>query len=660
MSTKPFSSLHPSVGADSNAHPSLVTTTIANPHIMTLLAEVNFNVEMRGLAANAHASFGHMYQPRLRKSLDTQQAVSHLDTISCWKAMSYVQAHELALWESLFHQCLVSQIEKRLRRTAIIQLSKRKDYVDEVSLLPCLMQSFPENYACFINIDVSGLLQDMIGAYCKELTSPAVMRNLQWALGSGSLHSFIYNFISIQDCFKNTPTGPCLFVKYSIDWFSFPLIAVTADIAWHPPVFYFKLAPAQIKPGAHYGIAPCRRPVRQDAGISECKSFPDHVEYVVTKSSSVAKWYHKGRFFLMQAPDRLEGNNAAVLETIMQAKVITRFPKNVLFERTSRYVIKVELAHAREVNSMTETHGVPTTLALVIPPHKSTNSLQSHGCRHVPTSPPDSLVELVDRGPDPNSECCDSKEYVEPVASGVSMQNVHDPELETGKKAPKKRTNSSREDNAIHPDDNRTHGAPDIQLKRRKLKKTDVADSQVESPPTDLSCSMLQSAQDDTPDDKFCTREMRRLSISINMAAPLIKTDSPSSQLQNESEKVIYRKPDRVRNEPYPTPPSTPSSLASSSDYGNYCSRVERPGTHTSQMAQARNGSLCLYELSQDTIQHNYHEFEAMALCQSTKQADWGDSSFEKIFMEESDAEGWHSSDVDDVDEEMDGYGMGM
>lgn len=40
--------------------------------------------------------------------------------------MSYVQAHELALWESLFHQCLVSQIEKRLRRTAIIQLSKRK------------------------------------------------------------------------------------------------------------------------------------------------------------------------------------------------------------------------------------------------------------------------------------------------------------------------------------------------------------------------------------------------------------------------------------------------------------------------------------------------------------------------------------------------------
>lgn len=40
--------------------------------------------------------------------------------------MSYMQARELTLWESLFHQCLVSRIEERLRRTAIIQLSKRK------------------------------------------------------------------------------------------------------------------------------------------------------------------------------------------------------------------------------------------------------------------------------------------------------------------------------------------------------------------------------------------------------------------------------------------------------------------------------------------------------------------------------------------------------
>lgn len=40
--------------------------------------------------------------------------------------MSYMQARELALWESLFHQCLVPRIEERLRRTVIIQLSKRK------------------------------------------------------------------------------------------------------------------------------------------------------------------------------------------------------------------------------------------------------------------------------------------------------------------------------------------------------------------------------------------------------------------------------------------------------------------------------------------------------------------------------------------------------
>lgn len=344
-----------------------------------------------------------------------------------------------------------------------------------------------------------------------------------------------------------------------------------------------------------------------------------------------------------------------MLKTIIQAKIITPFPENVRFERTSRYAIKVALAHAREVDSVTETHGAPTTLRWVIPPHKSTNSLQSHGFRHVPTSPPDSLVELVDRGPNPDSEYCYWKGYAESAASGVSMYNVHDLELKPDQKAPRKRTNSSCEDNATCSDEDRMYSASDIQLKRRKLEKTDMANNQVESSPTNLSYLMLQPAQDDTPDDEFCTRETRHSGISTNTAALSIKTDSPSSQLQNESEKVIYKNPDRVRNEPYPTPPSTPSTLGSSSDYGNYLFGVGHPGTHTSPIAQARNGFQSPWELSQHTIQHNYHEFKAMALRQSTKQADWGDASFEKIFLEESDAEQWHSSDVDDLDEEMDG-----
>ncbi|KAH7552928.1 hypothetical protein BM1_07901 [Bipolaris maydis] len=660
MSTEPLSQLHPTVGADSHTHPSPVTTTVASPHIVALLAQVTFDVEMRGLAANPNAPPYKMYQPRLRKSQVTRQAVSHLDTISCWKAMSYMQARELALWESLFHQCLVPRIEERLRRTVIIQLSKRKDYVDQVSLLPCLIQFFPENYACFINIDVFRLLHDMIDAFYEECTSQSALRNLHWSLGSGDLHTFVYNYISMQDCFENTPAGPCLFVKCSVDWLSFPLIAVTADIAWQPPAFDFKLASSQKEPEAQCIVASYRHQIFQEPGISGCKSFPDCVKYVVTKSSSVAKWDQKAKLSCMQAPDRLEGNNLTVLETIIQAKIITLFPENVRFERTSRYAINVQLAHAREVDSVTEIHGASTTPALVIRAHKRASSLQSHACRHVHTSPPDSLIKLVDRSPDPDSECCYWKGYAEPAASGASMHNVHDLELETGQKAPRKRMNSSGEDKVTRPDENRMHSVTDIQLKRRKLEKTDMADKQVESPPTSLSHVMLQSRQDDAPDDKFCTRETRHSGISMNTPALSIKTYSPSSQLQNESDKMIYEKPGRLRNEPYPTPPSTPYTPSSSSDYGNYSFRIGHPGTHTAPMAQARNGFQSPYELSQHAIQHNYHEFREMALRQSTEQADWGDASFEKIFLEESDVEDWHSSDIDDLGEEMDGQGMDM
>ncbi|EUC42092.1 hypothetical protein COCMIDRAFT_29221 [Bipolaris oryzae ATCC 44560] len=604
MSTEPHSPLHQSVGADSHAHPSPVTTTIANPHMIALLAQVTFDVKMHGLAANSNAQPCKMYHPRLRKSQVTQQ-----------------------------------------------------DYVDQVSLLPCLIQSFPENYACFINIDVSSLLYDMIDAFYEERTSHPALQSLHWSLGSGDLHTFVYNFISIQDCFQNTPAGPCIFVKCSIDWFSFPLIAVNADIAWYPPAFDFMVGPAQIRPGARYIIAPCRRPILQEPGISGCKSFPDYVRYVVTKSSSMVKWDHKAKLFRMQAPDKLEGNTAAVLETIIQAKIITRFPEKVRFERRSRYAIKFNTVHARQFDSVTETHRALTTLILAIPPHKSTESLQLYGCRHGPTSLPDSLVDRVDRGPDPDPDSeCYKKGYAESAASSVSMHNVHDLELEPGAKVSRKRTNSSHADNATRADENFMNSAPDIQLKRQKLEKNNMADSHVESPPTNLPYPMLQSMQDDTPDAKSWTRESRHSGVLMNTATFSIKIDSPSSQLQNESDEVIHKKPNRVRNERYPTPPpSTNSMLGSSSDYGNYFHEAGHPCTHTSPIAQGRNGPRSPWELSQDTIQHNYHEFEAMALCQSKNQADWGDASFEEIFMEESDAEDWRSSDLDDLGEEMDG-----
>ena len=106
-------------------------------------------MDTHGLAASSDASTYEMYHPKLRKSDVTQQgaresnlshitiesrtffdltkaAISHLDTISCWRGISYAQALELTVWDRLFHHCLVSQIEQRLKNSIVTQLKNRK------------------------------------------------------------------------------------------------------------------------------------------------------------------------------------------------------------------------------------------------------------------------------------------------------------------------------------------------------------------------------------------------------------------------------------------------------------------------------------------------------------------------------------------------------
>lgn len=51
-----------------------------------------------------------------RSDIDLHIAVtSHLDTISCWKGLSYCQASELMVWYNIFNDCLTSLVEEALR-----------------------------------------------------------------------------------------------------------------------------------------------------------------------------------------------------------------------------------------------------------------------------------------------------------------------------------------------------------------------------------------------------------------------------------------------------------------------------------------------------------------------------------------------------------------
>jgi hypothetical protein len=146
----------------------------------------------------------------------------------------------------------------------------------------------------------------MIDAFYDDDPTHTAARNFCWSLDSGDLPSFVYNYIFMQDCFQNTPAGPCLFVEFSINWLTFPSIAITANVAWQPPAFEFKYVPTRIRPGARYVIAPYRRRIVEEPKLSGHKQYHDFVEYIVTKSASAIRWDHTVELFRAQAPDRVE------------------------------------------------------------------------------------------------------------------------------------------------------------------------------------------------------------------------------------------------------------------------------------------------------------------------------------------------------------------
>ncbi|EFQ86581.1 hypothetical protein PTT_18106 [Pyrenophora teres f. teres 0-1] len=304
-----------------------------------LLFGLKFHVELRGLAFDLHASPHEMYIPQLRKSESRSQPISHLDDISYWKGISNAQALELARWEHLFQQCLVRNIEECLRRSIIVQMKS----VNEYTLLPCLLQTIPKEHIRFIDIDVQHLIHNMIDAFYDQRPGETAARNFRWSYGSEDLASFVYNFLCTHDCFRETPAGPCLYVKCTLDWTEYPCLSAVVHIASQPPDVRFYNIPVQIASRGQYIIAAKFVPVLSGVENACYQRYTGGIVYTVKKSSSIIQWDPQGAMFRAQAPDNTEETPPKVDETLIEARDIIRFPEGVLFQRVSRYAITISV-----------------------------------------------------------------------------------------------------------------------------------------------------------------------------------------------------------------------------------------------------------------------------------------------------------------------------
>ncbi|KAE8829405.1 hypothetical protein HRS9122_09220 [Pyrenophora teres f. teres] len=278
MSVKQPPPLHTNFGVNGHAHPSSTAAAMSifdtkKQSLERLLFGLKFHVELRGLAFDLHASPHEMYIPQLRKSE-----------------------------------------------------SRSQQSVNEYTLLPCLLQTIPKEHIRFIDIDVQHLIHNMIDAFYDQRPGETAARNFRWSYGSEDLASFVYNFLCTHDCFRETPAGPCLYVKSS-----------------QPPDVRFYNIPVQIASRGQYIIAAKFVPVLSGVENACYQRYTGGIVYTVKKSSSIIQWDPQGAMFRAQAPDNTEETPPKVDETLIEARDIIRFPEGVLFQRVSRYAITISV-----------------------------------------------------------------------------------------------------------------------------------------------------------------------------------------------------------------------------------------------------------------------------------------------------------------------------
>lgn len=627
---------------------SVSSDDAVHEYLESLLANVAFNAELCGLALHSNAPPFEMHYPRLRRSESKQQAIDHLDMVSCWKGISNAQALEITLWERLFQRCLASQVEDDLRCRAIVQLSKVRDGVKDDELLPFLLQSLHSEQSRLVEVNLPNLIHDMIDAFYDDHPIQTAARNFRWSLGSGDLPGFVYNYIATQDCFLRSSEGMYLSAEVTLDCYTMPVVSVVARLRWQPPDIKFRPSPSQLGPRDQYIIAPYRVP-----DSSSYNRFSENVDYTVTRSTSMVQWDSLREAFRAQAPDTMTTS-----ETLVQASMVTQFPNNVRFERTSRYIVKVEVVDRLQVDAMPDKYRQQAADVSMLPMPPYTNKLYSK------------------------------------TRSSLSMRQHRDLNpgfFEASRKrhsdSPKKRKASlhSASNHAMSPVE-LMHGKPDTRLKRQKLGLPSGVDMHVAL--ADLlnhrtaaeDCRAMlealetfrQSMESRTSSDRrrasgLALRLHEAVAPALEVAHTAIIKDLSSlvdlKDLKDDCSTPVKEKnflfTCEISLSRLPTPPhpaiETDSSYASATESASNSSDLD-----TTKTIVGTNSARSLHsaELSQDEIQKNYREFEEVARRRKTNLAtvlscDVGDIDFERIFLEDSELEG-----VSGLSDDMDGLLM--
>ena len=106
-----------------------------------LFAELNIDVQLRGLLGADRCRVTDVYCPEVRRSpLTSNKDFSHLDVVSCWRGITLRQASEIAYWEGNFTSSLEKMITDVIIHVFVEYLRQENGKTSLRSLLIALTQ----------------------------------------------------------------------------------------------------------------------------------------------------------------------------------------------------------------------------------------------------------------------------------------------------------------------------------------------------------------------------------------------------------------------------------------------------------------------------------------------------------------------------------------
>ncbi len=188
------------------------------------------------------------------------------------------------------------------------------EIVDEAFLIPRMLESLRSEPHRVFDTSFVNLIDTMMHMFHDQFPHEKASMASNWSNFSGGLSRFLFNFLRVQDCFCDSPSGTCLEIHFDFQYSDSILIA-SGDVAWQVPGVRFLSLPDVLSTDEEYRITPfvlSDFPAPVQSQLSN--QYIDNVVYTICRSPLNFNWDSRKRCFKAIVPECQDVSTSNIMD----------------------------------------------------------------------------------------------------------------------------------------------------------------------------------------------------------------------------------------------------------------------------------------------------------------------------------------------------------